>query len=438
MANRASHCATVRSANASSASGSAAVPRSQRCDRHCWGVKHRDAGCSEHRPLRRTGLAAGIRGAAIARAMGQCRGEQLGAAARMIGGLLLAVRALDAVVDPWLGRVMDRVCGRAGVACRCCRYIARCGGFCRAVLRRRRLSLGETGFTMAWPRQPWHLPIWATAPRRSCIKRGRSLGGDAAARTDRGWARGVCGGRGVGDGAAGHHGLARVKRTTCRAGGNCIGRAAWRAHASIRSVDAAGSGCRRDCRPHKVVVASAGVSSPMLVYVISGFAAAIPANLVVFYIRDRLQAGTWEPAFLSPTLLPRRSRCHCGRALPVVTDWCAAGPAAWPWQPPVCWRGLARHRSGVAVPCRLHRQRHRAGSRADCSGRAACRVLQRSGGGYGGEGAWFGWWTLPANSTSHSRPVWRCRWWPPGYTPGAREAQPCRRWRWFMACCPAW
>ena len=27
----------------------------------------------------------------------------------MIGGLLLAVRALDAVVDPWLGRVMDRV-----------------------------------------------------------------------------------------------------------------------------------------------------------------------------------------------------------------------------------------------------------------------------------------------------------------------------------------
>ena len=30
----------------------------------------------------------------------------------MIGGLLLAVRALDAVVDPWLGRVMDPGCLR--------------------------------------------------------------------------------------------------------------------------------------------------------------------------------------------------------------------------------------------------------------------------------------------------------------------------------------
>ena len=54
-------------------------------------------------------------------------------------------------------------------------------------------------------------------------------------------------------------------------------------------------------------VAGKGFSSPwqssafrqlMAVFVVNGMASAIPATLVLFFIRDRLQAPTWEPVFL--------------------------------------------------------------------------------------------------------------------------------------------
>ena len=183
----------------------------------------------------------------------------------MIGGLLLAVRALDAVVDPWLGRVMDRVFA-AGQAWRVAAVATspRCGGFCRAVLsRRRRLSSVKRVSPMAWPRQPWHLPIWATAPRRSCIKRGRSLA--ATLRSAHGswlgarrlfW-RAVS--ATVLPAIMGWPALACLPQC---AGGNCIGRAAWRASpasaASMqREADAAAT-----AGPTKSPWRLAGVSSP--------------------------------------------------------------------------------------------------------------------------------------------------------------------------------
>ena len=74
---------------------------------------------------------------------------------------------------------------------------------------------------------------------------------------------------------------------------------------------------------------------------ISGFAAAIPANLVVFYIRDRLQVGTMEPAsfayFVAAAISmplwtrPRRSlpdcvRCWAGSMVPATASFAGA---AW-------------------------------------------------------------------------------------------------------------
>lgn len=51
-------------------------------------------------------------------------------------------------------------------------------------------------------------------------------------------------------------------------------------------------------------------------------------------------------------------------------------------------------------------------------------VLQRSGGGYGGEGAWFGWWTFASKlnlalAAGIALPLVARL----GYTPGARETQ---------------
>lgn len=36
----------------------------------------------------------------------------------------------------------------------------------------------------------------------------------------------------------------------------------------------------------------------MAVFVLNGVASAVPATLVIFFIRDRLQVPAWEPLFL--------------------------------------------------------------------------------------------------------------------------------------------
>jgi len=37
----------------------------------------------------------------------------------------------------------------------------------------------------------------------------------------------------------------------------------------------------------------------LLVFLVNGIASAVPATLVLFFIRDRLQAAAWEPQFLA-------------------------------------------------------------------------------------------------------------------------------------------
>ena len=133
----------------------------------------------------------------------------------------------------------------------------------------------------------------------------------------------------------------------------------------------------------------------LVVYLVNGVASAVPATLVLFFIRDRLQAQAWEPLFLA--------------------SYFAAGALSMPlWMRLVARFGLARSwllgmvlaiasfawaallgagdigaytavcvASGIAL-----------GADLALPGAMLAGVIQRAGHGQRLEGAYFGWWNF--------------------------------------------
>ncbi len=131
------------------------------------------------------------------------------------------------------------------------------------------------------------------------------------------------------------------------------------------------------------------------VYVINGVASAVPATLVLFFIRDRLQAQNFEPLFLAsyfaagalsmPLWLRLVARLGLvrawllGMALAVLSFVWAAGLGAgdvWGFTA-VCVA------SGVAL-----------GADLSLPSALLAGVIQRAGHGQRLEGAYFGWWNF--------------------------------------------
>jgi glycoside/pentoside/hexuronide:cation symporter, GPH family len=160
------------------------------------------------------------------------------------------------------------------------------------------------------------------------------------------------------------------------------------------------------------------------IYLVNGIASAVPATLVLFFIRDRLQAPTFEPLFLAsyfaagalsmPLWLRLVARIGlaraglAGMALAVVSFvWAAllgAGDVAA--YTAVC---IA---SGVAL-----------GADLALPGAMLAGVIQRAGHGGRLEGAYFGWWNFAtklnlALAAGIALPLLAAF----GYTPGARDA----------------
>jgi glycoside/pentoside/hexuronide:cation symporter, GPH family len=160
------------------------------------------------------------------------------------------------------------------------------------------------------------------------------------------------------------------------------------------------------------------------IYLVNGIASAVPATLVLFFIRDRLQAPTFEPLFLAsyfaagalsmPLWLRLVARIGlarawlAGMALAVVSFvWAAllgAGDVAA--YTAVC---IA---SGVAL-----------GADLALPGAMLAGVIQRAGHGGRLEGAYFGWWSFAtklnlALAAGIALPLLAAF----GYTPGARDA----------------
>ncbi len=163
----------------------------------------------------------------------------------------------------------------------------------------------------------------------------------------------------------------------------------------------------------------------LAVYLVNGVASAVPATLVLFFIRDRLQAAAWEPLFLAsyfaagalsmPLWLRAVARLGLvkawllGMGLAVATfAWAALlGAGDVVSYTVVC---LA---SGVAL-----------GADLTLPGALLAGTIQRAGHGQQLEGAYFGWWNFAtklnlALAAGMALPLLGEF----GYAPGARDAQ---------------
>ncbi|WP_295639587.1 MFS transporter [uncultured Methylibium sp.] len=133
----------------------------------------------------------------------------------------------------------------------------------------------------------------------------------------------------------------------------------------------------------------------LAIFVVNGIASAVPATLVLFFIRDRLQAPNWEPAFLAayfaagaasiPLWVRAVSRFGlaaswlAGMALAIVTfGWAATlGAGDTLGFLAVCIASGTALGADLALP-----------------GALLAGVIQRAGHGGRSEGAYFGWWNF--------------------------------------------
>ncbi len=163
----------------------------------------------------------------------------------------------------------------------------------------------------------------------------------------------------------------------------------------------------------------------LAVYLVNGVASAVPATLVLFFIRDRLQAQAWEPLFLA--------------------SYFAAGALSMPlWVRAVARLGLARAwlvSMGLAIAAFIWALMLGAGDVASYTavcvasgvalgadltlpGALLAGVIQRQGHAQQAEGAYFGWWNFAtklnlALAAGIALPLLANF----GYAPGARDAQ---------------
>lgn len=212
-----------------------------------------------------------------------------------LGAVLLATRLVDAALDPWIGRWIDRLQGRSSSAV----LRAAAGG---AAL----LALGFAALFLPPVQQPGSLLGWASAMLvvtylgYSAVSVahqawGARLGGDPVQRSRITGTREALALAGVLVAAAapallGLGGMAALLAILLAAG--------WMAWASSR---------RPDHGSH-AIPADASLALPLrnprfrrllAVFILNGIASAIPATLVLFFVQDRLQAPTaLEPAFL--------------------------------------------------------------------------------------------------------------------------------------------
>lgn len=186
-------------------------------------------------------------------------------------------------------------------------------------------------------------------------------------------------------------------------------------------------------RPEARAAATTGLWAPLAtpafrrllgVYLLNGVASAVPATLVLFFIRDRLQAQAQEPLFLASYFaagalsmplwvraVTRFGLARCwlgGMGLAIVTfAWAARLDAG----DVVAYTAVC-----IASGCAL-------GADLTLPGALLTGVIQRAGHAGQREGAYFGWWNFAtklnlALAAGLSLPLLAAF----GYTPGGRDA----------------
>lgn len=335
-----------------------------------------------------------------------------------LGALLLGARLLDAVADPWIGRCVDRWFAAAP------RRV-----FAAALLAAVLLAAGFHGLFFPPTRAPQALLAWCAALLAltylsysvlSVLHQawGARLGGDERQRA------------GI---VAWREGLALAGVLLASVLPSLAGLGATTAVFAVALLLGLALLARAP-RPLSQPALPGAMHQPLrtpafrrllLVYLVNGIASAVPATLVLFFVRDRLQAPAWEPVFLAsyfaagalsmPLWVRAVARLGlalawlCGMALAIASfAWALAlGAGDVAGFTAVCVA------SGLAL-----------GADLALPGALLAGVIQRAGHGGQLEGAYFGWWNLAtklnlALAAGLALPLlaWA------GYTPGARDAQ---------------
>jgi glycoside/pentoside/hexuronide:cation symporter, GPH family len=345
--------------------------------------------------------------------------ETFGVPLALLGALLLAARLLDAFVDPWIGRQCDRWFAHSTqrvLAISVAAALALAVGFVALFfppLRDLPGLLAWCGLTLALcylsysvlsiVHQSWGARLGGDAPQRARIvswREGLSLVGVLLASLLSSTL-----------GPAATSAVLAVSLVLALA-------ALWQApRAPARQHSAADS-------PMRLALANPSFRRLLGVYLVNGIASAIPATLVLFFIRDRLQAVAYEPLFLGsyflaaalsmPLWMRAVSRFGLARSwlagmlLAIVSFVWAAGLGAGD----VLGFAAVCVASGVAL-----------GADLALPGAMLVGVIRRAGHQGRSEGMYFGWWNLAtklnlALAAGISLPLLGLF----GYAPGSRDA----------------
>ena len=337
-----------------------------------------------------------------------------------LGALLLAARGLDAVADPWIGRLVDRWFSGSP------RALLTVAATAALVL-----ALGFRGLFFPAVAQRSALLVWCAVLLAvtylsysvlSVLHQawGARLGGDEAQRARIvSWREGLAL---VGVLVASV--LPAVAGLSVASGvfALTLGLGCWALSQAPRPVIRPPEDAHA---PQVRPLATAGFRRLLAVYLANGVASAVPATLVLFFIRDRLQAQAYEPLFLAsyfaagavsmPLWLRAVERLGLTRAwgvgmgLAIVTfAWAALlGAGDVTAYTAVCVASGVALGADLALPSAL-----------------LAGVIQRAGHGQRLEGAYFGWWNFAtklnlALAAGIALPLLGAF----GYSPGSRSPQ---------------
>ncbi len=340
----------------------------------------------------------------------------------LLGGVLLAARLLDALVDPLIGRGIDRLFARSA------RAVIGVGAASACVL-----ALGfyllffppvrDVTVVMAWLAATLAVTYLAfsalTVAHQSW---GAMLGGDEAQRARIvGWREGL-GVAGVLVASVAPATLGLPLTTALFAVLLAAGWLAWARSPQPNAKSAAPD----DTGALWLPLRRPAFRRLLAVFMLNGIASAVPATLVLFFVQDRLQASrSWEPAFLGLYFLCAALSIplwlRLVRTWGLARSWLAGmglAIAAFVWTAGLGAGDAAMFlavcaASGLAL-----------GADLALPGALLAGQIQDAGDRGRHEGAYFGWWNFAtklnlALAAGLALPLLGLA----GYAPGARDAQ---------------
>lgn len=346
---------------------------------------------------------------------------QFGVPLAALGAVLLGARVLDAVADPLIGRAADALFARSARHA----WLAAAAAAVLLALGFRALffpAVTGTSALLAWCAGALAVTYLAYSVV-SVIHQawGARLGGDATGRA------------GI---VAWREGLALVGVLLASLLPALAGLEASTLLFALLLL-AALAALARAPQPPAAARGGAGASSPSMglpfasgdfrrllaVYLVNGIAGAVPATLVLFFIRDRLEAPAWEPLFLAAyfaaAALSIPLWVRLVKRLGLARSWLAGMLLAIAV---FAWAGALGRGDTLAYAAVCIGSGIALGADLTLPAALLAGVVQRAGHAGRAEGAYFGWWNFAtklnlALAAGLALPALQAL----GYAPGSRD-----------------